>query len=197
VPNRYENKAYDRFIGVDPGVKGALALMDSTGKILDVRTTPTSVALKQGKTKKGNAKIQTSVDLPALVALLKEWTTGHRCLLVIERVQPMGKGEGSVSLWSFASGFFCFPAIAVALDIPYQLVTATQWKKGMGLSDETIAGTARALGIGVDKAKRMVKEKDRQKAMQLFPAASHYIQNKGDHGGADAMLLAEFVRRTI
>jgi len=196
VPNKAVSVAYERFIGIDPGVKGAMALLDATGKVLDCRVTPTIVTLKSTKTKKGNHKINTEVELQATCDTLREWIEGYTCVMVIEKVQPMSKGEGSVSLWSFAGGFFCWPALAVALRIPYELITPNTWKKGMGLTGDSVAELVRS-GMTESRASSMVKERDRQKALQLFPQVSHQLQNKVDHGKADALLLAEYARRTL
>ena len=95
--------------------------------------------------------------------------------VAIERVHSMPK-QGVASSFKFGMGFGIWLGILAALRLPHELVTPQAWKKLM------LAG--------------MPKEKDasRQRAMQLFPDVD--LSLKRHHGRADALLIAEWLRRT-
>jgi crossover junction endodeoxyribonuclease RuvC len=67
--------------------------------------------------------------------------------------------------------------ILAALNIPHELITPQSWKKSM--------------------MNGQPKEKDASRlvVMRLFPEVSDRLQLKKHHGRADALLIAEFLRR--
>lgn len=170
-----------KFLGVDPGVSGALAVIDDSDKVdflFEFFDTPTN-QIKSGKTFKN------VIDPAALTLLLEPFA--NNSYLVIEKVNampsiPSPDGErrsmGATSAFSFGFGFGLWIGVIAALRIPYSQVHPKTWKKAM-LPDG-----------GKDK------DSSRVRMAQLYPWTAKDLSRKKDHGRADAGLLAEFARRT-
>lgn len=174
-------------IGIDPGVTGAVAELDSETREIHFWDTPT-VQVRSGKTFKN------MLDAPRCVAILQSLSAGREVKVVIEKVNAMpprfskpgadGEEAGAVrgsmgvtSAFSFGKGYGIWLGILAALFIPFEEVHPVTWKKAL-MAD-------------------MGKEKDasRVKAMQIYPKVAPEISRKKDHARADALLLAEYGRR--
>lgn len=159
-----------RIVGVDPGIHGALALLDGEGRLLAVEDMPV-MARSQKKNE---------VNAAAVAALLREWCPDR---VVLERVGAMpmvGKrdacqvckrtpSQGTASSFNFGDSFGRLIGILAALEIPYTLVMPAVWKRGAGL-------------LGQDK------EMSRAAAIRLYPGAP--LTRKKDVGRAEAILIA-------
>jgi crossover junction endodeoxyribonuclease RuvC len=112
-----------------------------------------------------------------MAARMKGFGPFDHTLASIEQVHAM-PGEGAVGAFSFGTGYGIWLGLLAALQVPHQFVTPQAWKKLM------LAGGA--------------KEKDaaRLKAMQLYPCVADRLTLKKHHGRADALLIAEWARRT-
>lgn len=97
-------------------------------------------------------------------------------LVGIESIHAMPK-NGSIANHSMGYAKGLLEGIVATLHLPYEMVAPTAWKKAM------MAGCS--------------KEKDasRAVAMRLFPETADQLSRKKDHGRADALLIAEFLRR--
>ena len=161
---------YKCYIGIDPGLTGAIvAIMDNEIVVTDT----TTISTKVGK------KNKTLYDVQGMVAALKEFTDSkYDVRVALEKVHSM-KGQGVASTFSTGEGFGLWKGIITAMGFSMQLVTPQAWKKVM------MDGTT-----GKDK------DADRLRAIELFPEAYDKLQRKKDHGRADALLIAEYLRRT-
>ena len=148
------------FIGVDPGLDGALAAVTPDGAA--VWDTPT-VRLAKGRR---------DYLVPEMAALLLPHAGGG--VVAIERVGAR-PGQGVTSMFTFGKGFGIWLGLLAALGVPYDLVTPQKWQK--------------ALGVAGDKGSH------RLRASQLFPSLAHELRLASHDGRADALLLAEFMRR--
>jgi crossover junction endodeoxyribonuclease RuvC len=83
--------------------------------------------------------------------------------------------QGSVSTFTGGVVLGSILAACQRIAIPLELVSAATWKRTMGLD--------------ADKAKSL------DRARLLFPGAD--LARKRDHGRAEALLLAEYSRRTF
>ncbi len=149
-------------IGVDPGLSGALVLIDHEKKFIEVFDVPTMAS-----TKKRN-----KVNCPEVAKIVERWRRKYEGSLTayIEDVHAMPK-QGTSSMFSFGRSFGNLEmALAYAM-IPTVYVPATSWKKRAGLRGKE-KDTARAL------------------AQQLFPTAD--LARKKDIGRAEALLIAYF-----
>ena len=165
------------WVGIDPGISGAIAVFDDAVKDSRFVDTPT-VQVKSGKSMKNFQ------DPYAIAAILRGIKDCGDVFAAIEKVNAMpscGKGGervpmGVTSAFNFGMGFGMWIGILAALGIPHQQVAPVTWKSRM------MAGSG--------------KEKDasRQVAMQLFPTSAKDLTRKKDHGRADALLMAAWAR---
>ena len=152
-------------IGIDPGITGALAVMENDCMI-EVEDMPI-VALAHGK------KTKRQVSPQLLTDLLENLTHGRgEVLAIIEAVHSM-PDQGVASSFNFGKGCGRIEGVLAGMRIPYTFVTPQAWKKRAGL-------------IGKDK------DVARTLAIELLPDMSSYLARKKDIGRADAMLIAKF-----
>ena len=172
------------FLGIDPGLSGAVAVIWPTG--VEFFDTPT-MQIKVG------ASLKNQMDPAACSLLISTITKAHRddCLITLEKVAPMPsfkvqrKGEepqeqkmGVTSAFNFGMGFGIWIGVCAASLIPYQLVHPLTWKKFL--------------------MRDMQKGKDasRMKASSLYPLAAKDLTRVKDHGRAEALLLAHYGKVT-
>ncbi len=154
-----------KFIGIDPGLSGGLALLDEKGKVLEAVGMPDTEA--------------------GLWLLLSKWS--HEARLeplkgYLEKVRAspqMSKG----SIWTFAQGYGSLRAFLIAAGIPFEDVAPQRWQRFVGVRDKT---GARAL-----KDVDTTAKKNRHKAM----AQALFRSVTVTHKLADALLIAEYGRR--
>ena len=96
------------YIGIDPGKKGALAIIDGE----NVSVYP--------------------FDKDAYIQELKI-AAHHPCVCCLERVGAM-PGQGVTSMFSFGANFGFIQGVLHAYHIPFELVTPQKWKKEFGVS---------------------------------------------------------------
>ncbi len=165
------------YIGIDPGLDGAIAVIRQDGppRFYD---TPTITVAGKGKA----AKNKREYDAMAIVGFFQ--LLGHDLFVTIERQQAMpaslqGRTQGTVSSFRTGLGFGIWLGILAGLGIPHQVIASVSWKKQL--------------------MKDCPKEKSASilKACQLFPQASPDLKRKKDHGRADALLIGEYGRRMM
>lgn len=156
------------FIGIDPGLDGAVACICDDG-YASVEDTPT-MNVGRGKVTK---RVYDSQGMVArLIAI--PWDSAH---VVIEDVHSM-PGQGVASTFTFGVGFGTWLGILAALKLPYDRVPPQRWKRAM----------LDGMGQG--------KDASRVRALQLFPWMASDLARKKDDGRAEALLMAEYARRT-
>lgn len=101
------------------------------------------------------------------------------CMVILEKVSAMPK-QGVSSTFKFGQNFGQWIGRLEALHIPFDFVTPQKWKKVM--FDSMPKGDVKAMSL--DRARR------------LFPHMAEQLKRKKDHSRAEALLLAEFARRT-
>ena len=129
-------------VGIDPGLAGAVAVLDANGTLDALADTPTLVL----KVQRGTRQVY---DVPGMAALLRPYA-GLHVHVCVEESQPM-PGQGSRSMFTTGYGYGLWLGILASLALPYTSVRPSVWK--------------RALALGKDK------ETSRLRAMQLFPGA--------------------------
>lgn len=154
-------------VGIDPGVTGAIALLDSsgTGGGIAVYDMPTML---RGRTSK-----KQQVNAAELARIVRDCAPD---LAVVEQVNAMPRvgakaGMGAASAFNFGHSFGVVCGVLAALGIETHYVTPQVWKKRAGLK-------------GSDK------EASRMRAVALWPQAS--LARKKDSGRAEALLIARF-----
>lgn len=151
------------YIGIDPGLKGAIAFIAAQGATVEVRDTPTASYGKKNDYVIG--------AMAQIVKTFKTESTGGLSA-IIEAVHAMPK-QGVSSSFNFGKGYGLWLGILAALDIPFETVTPQRWKGPImrGMSD---------------------KNSSRIKAAQLYPSISATFARKKDDGRAEAVLIAHY-----
>ena len=164
------------WIGIDPGVTGAVAAIFENENVL-IFDAPTA-QVKSGK------RTRTEFLPHEMAAMLKGFIGDDlQPQVVIEKVSAM-PGQGVTSMFNFGTGWGMWIGICAALDLPYRFVTPNEWKKEM------------MSGMGKDKDASVVQ------AQRLFPDAAHLLQRPKRGGGvmllngrADSLLIAAWGRK--
>jgi len=154
------------YIGIDPGLNGAIAVIDPDGK-LHLEDTP--VLLPDPK------KGKREYDEAGMRRCLASWFVIDEAKAVIEKQQAF-PGQGVSSTFRTGMGYGIWRGLLAGLQIPYEIVGPRTWKKEM-LKDMDQSSKASSL----------------LKAKQLFPTAD--ITLKKHDGRAEALLMAEYLRR--
>lgn len=157
------------YIGIDPGIDGAVAVTGDGWTHIDFTDTPN---IADGTKRRPDA-----AGMAAILRELKSSLEAERLFAVIERVHSMPK-QGVASSFTFGVGYGIWLGILAALEIPFIDVTPQCWKKAL------MEGRDKDKGASIIVAK------------QLFPFAAAQLARKKDHGRADAALLMEYGRRT-
>ena len=169
------------FMGVDPGKHGAIAVVGDSSEVQRVVQMPILVGKKTGK-----KKSRDEYDIPMIAEIIEWWAKEDGLLVTVERSAPIPTfgARRTGSLAQFNRGVQRgFEWMLVALDVPYQLVPPNTWMK--------------AMHIGTPKGD--TKQRSILAAQRLFPGQElRRTQRcrKPDDGIAEALLLAEFGRRT-
>lgn len=171
------------FIGIDPGLTGALALLTPAGlqACADIPVMARSTRRVRGANGQMRDKVANQIDPGALLEILREWTAGadkNEVMVIIEKVQAMpGKQGGpsspaatSRSTFSLGLSAGLIEGVVAALKLPHELVHPATWKAYFKVP------------TGKDAARAM--------AIRLYPGAP--LGKKKDHNRAEAALLARY-----
>lgn len=154
------------YLGIDPGLSGALAFYNPGANLLSIFDMPTHEI-------KVNGKLKRQLDLYGLGRIID--TMGHDLVVaLVEQVNAMPK-QGVTSSFNFGFNAGCAQMAVAALGIPLRLVSPQKWKKEMGLSSDKDASRREASRV-------MPKHAD------LWPLVKH-------DGRAEAALLAYYASR--
>ena len=184
-------------LGIDPGVSGAMALLDPNGKAVKILRPLLIEELK-------NNKVRRKLNLSLTADLLRELkehveATGGRIVVCMEDVSSQPT-DGAIQAFAFGKNVGHWEALVVALGLPYRSVHSSVWKKEMVAKTVAIPKLPDAMS---DKQKRKVKAqviKARKFAAvdvanKLYPDfAGMFSKSTGD-GPAEAALIAEWARR--
>ena len=149
-------------LGIDPGVRGALALVETVNEIPRVKVfdMPIRTYYINGS---GRARIEEST--------LNQWFYAYAPLIaraVMEEVHSMPK-DGSVQAFTFGYANGLIKGMLAAYNIPVEMVEPSAWKKPFGLSRD--------------------KNRSRMVASRFFPKDDAQWSRKMDDGRAEAALL--------
>ena len=111
-------------LGVDPGLSGAVAILDQGGDIVSVTDLPVIRDLKLAWI---NGSEFQSIVLGAL--------QGRTARAVVERVSSMPR-QGVASSFQFGVGFGSILSVLQTLRVSIEFVTPAVWKKSYGLSKD-------------------------------------------------------------
>jgi crossover junction endodeoxyribonuclease RuvC len=158
-------------IGIDPGLAGAVA-------ILDYRTDPPTVTVHDTPTltltgPRGAERHE--YDLHGMARLLAPYAGASDAQAFIERVHAF-PDQGVRSMFTLGYGAGAWEGVLTALCIAFRRVLPRQWQR--------------------DVLRGQLKGKDaaRFAAMTRFPLLAHELRLKRHHNRADALLIAEWGR---
>ncbi len=111
-------------IGIDPGITGALTLLNDQKdfKCLDIQDMP--VMTFSGK--------KQCVNAAELSKIIESWLVSDT-VAFLERVSAM-PGQGVTGMFNFGMSYGMIQGVLAALEIPLTLVSPSVWKKSAGLT---------------------------------------------------------------
>ncbi|CAB5178791.1 hypothetical protein UFOVP156_36 [uncultured Caudovirales phage] len=125
-----------RIIGIDPGLNGAIAVLDQSQKLLVCHDMPT-VTLQSSKT-------------------TKRQVNEHQVAEILQRVQPTHAflefvsarpNQGVTSMFNFGVSYGIIRGVLGALQIPYSFVTPQKWQRDLGVAKGKDANRLRAIQL--------------------------------------------------
>ena len=156
-----------RIIGVDPGLNGALAVLDGN-KIIEVFDIPVMAEGKKNKRQLNSAELSS--------ILRNNMLNNDNTVVVVEQVNAM-PGQGVTSMFNFGQTFGAIKGICAALELPIFFVRPSKWKKHFELINSS-------------------KDSSRTKAIEMYPKLSNQLAKKKDVNKSDAILIARFFSET-
>ena len=154
-------------IGIDPGITGAISVLENK-KIIDVYDTPTMIDGKKNKKQVNGSQVTN---------IIKERINNDKeVVVVVEQVNAM-PGQGVTSMFNFGQSFGVIKGICSALSLPIYFVRPNKWKKHFNLINTN-------------------KDASRTKVIQIYPQISSKLSRKKDSNKADAILIARYFNDT-
>ena len=156
-----------RIIGIDPGLSGAIAILEEN-KIKELFDMP---VMPDGK------KNKRQLNSALLVKLIKDNIKNlEDTVMVVEQVNAM-PGQGVTSMFNFGQTFGAIKGICAALGLPIFFVRPAKWKKHFELINSS-------------------KDASRTKAIEMYPSISEQLAKKKDVNKSDAILIARYYSET-
>tara|TARA_B100000482_G_scaffold139334_1_gene102363 strand:+ start:1039 stop:1533 length:495 start_codon:yes stop_codon:yes gene_type:complete len=156
-----------RIIGIDPGLNGAIAVLQNN-KVIEIHDIPVMTDGKKNKRQLNSAQ---------LVKLLKDnFQDETDTVVIVEQVNAM-PGQGVTSMFNFGQTFGAIKGICAALNLPIFFVRPAKWKKHFDLINSS-------------------KDASRTKAIEMYPSISDQLSKKKDVNKSDAILIARFYSET-
>lgn len=139
-------------IGIDPGLKGAIAVYDRDG----YRSEEMPIMAKNGKGKN-------CINAVGVVEILR--SMGKQSVY-LEKVHSM-PGQGVASMFSMGDSYGCLRGVIMTLGYPLVLVTPQTWKKYYTLGKDKEQCRARAIEMFPDENFNRKKDVDRAEALLI------------------------------
>jgi len=148
------------FLGIDPGVGGAIAVLDDLGGIVEMIDMPV-IEVRIGKTARPR------VSPAGLRSALLPYAECTIC--AVEKVGGI-TGQSASAAFTFGHACGLLEGALAALLMPVAPVTPQAWKRSAGLAADKGAA--------------------REAAMRLWPGRAQLFARKKDDGRAEAALIA-------
>lgn len=152
--------ALARIIAIDIGVSGAMAIMDTEKRLLEVFDLP---VLADGPASRR------TINGPLLAELVFR---SHATRAFVEVVGPR-PGEGAVGAFAFGRSRGVVEGVLAAAAIPVTWLAAPTWKRA----------------VGIPPGKDGAKDAARSKAIAIWPGEAARFARIKDHGRAEAALI--------
>ena len=138
-----------RIFGIDPGLSGALAILDEK-KIFEVIDLPTMSDGKKNKKQLNSAHLSKYIQ-SNIIDL-------NKSAVVVEQVNAM-PGQGVTSMFNFGQTFGAIKGICATLNLPIYFVRPSKWKKHFELINSS-------------------KDASRTKAIEMYPTFADHLSKK-------------------
>lgn len=149
-----------KILGVDPGINGAIAMIESDSmRLLELHDMPT-MELQVGRSHRKKVHAQ------VLAQIIKMWEPDK---VLIEQVNAM-PGQGVASMFSFGRAAGIVEGVCAGMELPVTFITPQEWKRRMRVTGG--------------------KDGSRQRAAELYPQHSIQFARIKDDGRAEAVLIA-------
>ena len=156
-----------KIIGIDPGLNGAVAVMQDK-KVINIYDMP---VMAEGK------KNKRQLNSSQLVNIIKEnIDINDEVSVGVEQVNAM-PGQGVTSMFNFGQTFGAIKGVCAALKLPIFFVRPSKWKKHFELINSS-------------------KDASRTKVIEMYPTLSGQLAKKRDVNKSDAILIAKFYFET-
>ena len=156
-----------RIFGIDPGLTGALAILDEK-KIFDVIDLPTMSDGKKSKKQLNSAHLSQYISANIIDL--------NNTVVVVEQVNAM-PGQGVTSMFNFGQTFGAIKGISATLKLPIYFVRPSKWKKHFDLINSS-------------------KDASRTKVIEMYPSFAEKLSKKKDVNKSDAILIARYFSET-
>ena len=154
-------------IGIDPGVSGAISIMENK-KVIEIHDMPTMIDGKKNKKQVNGSQVTNIIK--------EKLNQNNEIIVVVEHVNAM-PGQGVTSMFNFGQSFGVLKGICSAMQLSMYFVRPAKWKKYFGLI-------------------KTEKDASRTKVIEIFPYISTQLSKKKDSNKADAVLIASFFYNT-
>lgn len=173
------------FVGIDPGTKGAIAIMDRDGKVIAVIHMPIFVVKKSGKrqtkrnpTGKGQGE-KSHEDIQGIINFLCDHINADDDVIYcVEELLPVPKFGLATSV-SMVSGMKLLVGIGAGMGFRINLIKAKAWQEIVFPQKRGPADKQRSIMF----------------AKEMYPEWSRLMDEEGGDGIAEACLIAEASRR--
>ena len=152
-----------RFIGVDPGKKGAIAILDGYGEIVALDDMPVAGNAVSGTLLTDFIEDSLNGVMPG------DDAEGEFVHAVVEQVHSMPK-QGVASSFDFGKSYGIVLGVLAGARIPWVDVSPIRWKRSLRLSAD--------------------KEQARRRALERWPRHAELFKFKKHSDRAEAALLA-------
>ena len=155
------------FIGIDPGLTGAIAVLyNETVEVFDMPTVET-----------GRGVVKREVDAVELARLLRPHCDLLTTFAALETTAAR-PGQGVASMFSMGVSRGVVLGVLAALHVTPLAVAPATWKRHFDL-------------LHTDKGASLTE------ARFLFPSVPHLLARVKDHNRAEALLIAAYLRETL
>jgi hypothetical protein len=164
-------------IGIDPGLTGAIAFIDTIDGRVHVEDMPT-IAIPEAGPK---TTVKTEVDVVDLDALIREWLPPD-AIAFMEHTSSVGQVGQEQAKLSLAAGKASCLAVLRLAGIPVHRVTPVAWKRFYGIKEPMPGGN------GLSQKKQALRL-----ARDMYGV--EYLRLEKHHNRADALLIARWGQR--
>ena len=152
-----------RIFGIDPGLSGAIAVLENEA-VLDIIDLPVMSEGKKNKRQLNSAQLSQYMS--------KNVENINKTSVVVEQVNAM-PGQGVTSMFNFGQTFGAIKGISATLKLPIYFVRPSKWKKHFDLINSS-------------------KDASRTKAIEIYPSLAEKLSKKKDVNKSDAILIGRF-----